>query len=60
MKMKTYIRYLAIIDSKNPLESKVLCIDKIPPATPYYKIDIRVLEHEKLYGHERPSGKGSQ
>jgi len=55
--MKTYIRYLAITSKKNPLEGNVLCIDKKPPGTPYYKIDIRVLGHEKLFRHERGKGK---
>ena len=54
--MKTYIRYLAIINGKDPLKDKVLITEKTPPDTPYYKLEIRVSEHEKLFSHERPEG----
>jgi len=51
--MKKYIGYLAITGSRDPLNESVLITDKEPPDTPYYKIEIRVLEHEKLFSHER-------
>jgi len=47
-------RYISITGNRNPLDGDVLILNKVPPKTPYYSINIKILKHEKAYIQNRP------
>lgn len=58
-KLKKYKRYVAsFIKEKtmsNIFNNPVLMIDKKKPKTPYYSIEIRIIDFEPNYDHDRPT-----
>ena len=51
-KIKRYVSFIP--ENGNPLKDEVLFVDKKPPDTPHYLIEIRVLGHERAYIFDRP------
>lgn len=58
--MKTIERYVALCRDEtieDCMSNNVLIFSSEVPDTPYVKVEIRVIEEEKLYSHERADKK---